>query len=50
VVAQTLAGHALAGNSEGEGKSLVAARGAEAVVLRKLATNWRTLIEMRWGE
>jgi putative DNA methylase len=45
VVAQTLAGQTLAGNGSGGGKSLVAARGAEAAALRKLTTNWRTLIE-----
>jgi hypothetical protein len=50
VVAQALAGHALAGNGEGGGKALVAARGAEAAALRKLTTNWRTLIETRRGE
>jgi putative DNA methylase len=45
VVAQTLAGQALAGNGSGGGRSLVAARGAEAAALRKLTTNWRSLIE-----
>ena len=49
LVAQTLAGSALAGNGEGGGKSLVAARGAEASALRKLTTNWRTLIGARRG-
>lgn len=27
------------------GKSLIAARGAEAAALRKLTTNWRTVVE-----
>ncbi len=45
VVAQTLAGQTLAGNGSGGGRSLVAARGAEAASLRKLTTNWRSLIE-----
>ncbi len=49
VVAQTLSGHALAGNGSGGGKSLVAARGAEASALRVLTTNWRTLIEAHRG-
>ncbi|MFB0536077.1 MAG: DUF1156 domain-containing protein [Anaerolineae bacterium] len=49
LVAQTLAGQALAGNSNGGGRSLVAARGAEASALRKLTTNWRTLIEAHRG-
>jgi putative DNA methylase len=49
VVAQTLAGQTLAGNGSGGGKSLVAATGAEAAALRKLTTNWRTLIEERRG-
>ena len=49
LVAQTLAGSALAGNGDGGGKSLVAARGAEASALRKLTTNWRTLIGVRRG-
>ncbi|MBN2393690.1 MAG: DUF1156 domain-containing protein, partial [Anaerolineae bacterium] len=47
IVAQTLAGQTLAGNGSGGGKSLVAATGAEAAALRKLTTNWRTLIEER---
>lgn len=46
VVAQTLAGQTLAGNGSGGGKSLVAARGAEAASLRKLTTNWRSLVEI----
>jgi putative DNA methylase len=49
LVAQALAGQALAGNGEGGGKSLIAARGAEAAALRKLTTNWRTLIESHRG-
>jgi putative DNA methylase len=49
IVAQTLAGQTLAGNGEGGGKSLLAARGAEAAALRKLTTNWRTLIEAHRG-
>jgi putative DNA methylase len=49
IVAQTLAGQTLAGNGDGGGKSLVAARGAEAAALRKLTTNWRTLIEAHRG-
>jgi putative DNA methylase len=49
VVAQTLAGQALAGNGSGGGKSLIAARGAEASALRKLTTNWRTLVEAHRG-
>lgn len=49
IVAQTLAGQTLAGNVDGGGKSLIAARGAEAAALRKLTTNWRTLIEAHRG-
>lgn len=49
IVAQTLAGQTLAGNGSGGGKSLIAARGAEASALRKLTTNWRTLIEAHRG-
>ncbi len=49
LVAQTLAGQTLAGNENGGGRSLVAARGAEASALRKLTTNWRTLIEIHRG-
>ncbi len=49
LVAQTLAGSALAGNGSGGGKSLTAARGAEAAALRVLTTNWRTLIEEKRG-
>jgi putative DNA methylase len=49
VVAQTLAGQALAGNGSEGGRSLVVARGAEAAALRKLTTNWRSLIEARRG-
>jgi putative DNA methylase len=49
LVAQTLAGQTLTGNSNGGGRSLVAARGAEASALRKLTTNWRTLIEAHRG-
>ncbi len=45
LVAQTLAGQALSGNGEGGGRALVAARGAEAAALRKLTTNWRSLVE-----
>ncbi len=45
IVAQTLAGQTLAGNGSGGGRSLVAARGAEAAALRKLTTNWRSLVE-----
>jgi putative DNA methylase len=44
VVAQTLAGQTLSGAADG-GRGLVAARGAEAAALRKLTTNWRSLIE-----
>ena len=47
LVAQTLAGSALTGNGSGGGRSLVAARGAEASALRKLTTNWRTVIGTR---
>ncbi len=50
VVAQTLAGQALAGNGSGGGKSLVVAHGAEAAALRKLTTNWRTVIESKRGD
>ena len=49
IVAQTLGGQTLAGNGNGGGRPLVAARGAEAAVLRKLTTNWRTLIEAHRG-
>nr|MBC8450554.1 DUF1156 domain-containing protein [Chloroflexota bacterium] len=49
LIAQTLAGQTLAGNENGGGRSLVAARGAEASALRKLTTNWRTLIEAHRG-
>jgi putative DNA methylase len=49
LVAQTLAGQTLAGNGSGGGKSLVAARGAEASALRKLTANWRTLVEQHRG-
>jgi putative DNA methylase len=49
LVAQTLGGHTLEGNGSGGGRSLVAARGAEASALRKLTTNWRTLIESHRG-
>jgi putative DNA methylase len=49
LVAQTLAGQTLAGNGNGGGRSLVASRGAEASALRKLTTNWRTLIEAHRG-
>jgi putative DNA methylase len=49
IVAQTLAGQTLAGNGGGGGRSLVAARGAEAAALRKLTTNWRSLIEAHRG-
>lgn len=45
VVAETLAGAKLAGNGSGGGKSLIVASGEEASALRKLTTNWRTLIE-----
>ena len=44
VVAQTLAGQTLSGAADG-GRGLVAARGAEAAALRKLTTNWRSLVE-----
>ncbi|MGA2489305.1 MAG: DUF1156 domain-containing protein [Anaerolineales bacterium] len=49
LVAQTLGGHTLEGNGSGGGRSLVAARGAEAAALRKLTTNWRILIESHRG-
>ena len=49
LVAQTLAGQTLAGNGSAGGRSLVAARGAEASALRKLTANWRTLIEAQRG-
>jgi len=49
IVAQTLAGQTLAGNGGSGGRSLVAARGAEAAALRKLTTNWRSLIEAHRG-
>ena len=49
IVAQTLAGQTLAGNGNGGGRPLVAARGAEAAALRKLTTNWRTLVEAHRG-
>jgi putative DNA methylase len=49
IVAQTLGGQTLAGNGNGGGRPLVAARGAEAAALRKLTTNWRTLIEAHRG-
>lgn len=49
VVAQTLAGQALTGNDSGGGRSLVASKGAEAAALRKLTTNWRSLIESHRG-
>ena len=49
VVAQVLAGQALAGNGSGGGRVLVAARGAEAAALRKLTGNWRALIEVHRG-
>jgi putative DNA methylase len=49
LVAQTLAGQTLTGNSEGGGRSLVAAKGAEASALRKLTTNWRSLVEAHRG-
>jgi putative DNA methylase len=48
VVAETLAGPKLAGNSVG-GRPLIAARGAEAAALRVLTANWRTLIEAHRG-
>ena len=49
LVAQTLAGQTLAGNGNGGGRALVVAQGAEAAALRKLTTNWRTLIEAHRG-
>jgi putative DNA methylase len=51
LAAQTLAGSALAGNGSGGARreSLVAARGAEAAALRKLTTNWRTVVEAGRG-
>ena len=49
LVAQTLAGQTLAGNGNGGGRPLVVAQGAEAAALRKLTTNWRTLIEAHRG-
>ena len=50
LVAQTLGGHSLEGNGSGGGRSLVAARGAEASALYKLTTNWRTLIKAHRGD
>jgi putative DNA methylase len=50
VVAQTLAGQTLSGNGGGAGaRSLTASKGAEAAALRKLTTNWRSLIESHRG-
>jgi putative DNA methylase len=50
VVAQTLAGQTLSGNGGGVGaRSLAASKGAEAAALRKLTTNWRSLIESHRG-
>jgi putative DNA methylase len=57
LVAQTLAGGALAGKGGVDPRPnggtatgrLVAARGAEAASLRKLTTNWRTLVEAGRG-
>jgi putative DNA methylase len=49
LVAQTLAGQTLAGNGSDGGRALVAAQGAEASALRKLTTNWRTLVEAHRG-
>ena len=45
VVAETLAGAKLAGNGSGGGRTLIVASGEEASALRKLTTNWRTVIE-----
>jgi putative DNA methylase len=50
LIAQTLAGQSLSGNGGGGGKSLVAARGAEASALKKLTANWRTLVEEHRGK
>jgi putative DNA methylase len=47
LIAQTLAGQILSGS--GGGRSLIAARGAEASALKKLTANWRTLIEEHRG-
>jgi putative DNA methylase len=50
IVAQTLAGQTLTATGGGNGgKALVAATGAEAAALRKLTTNWRTLIDAHRG-
>jgi putative DNA methylase len=49
LIAQTLSGQALGGSDSDAGKSLVAARGAEASALKKLTANWRTLIEEHRG-
>ena len=48
LVAQTLAGPALAGNGGAEGAApsrMAGSRGAEAAALRKLTGNWRSLVE-----
>jgi hypothetical protein len=47
---RALAGQTSGTNSGGNGgKALVAATGAEAAALRKLTTNWRTLIDAHRG-
>ena len=49
LVAQTLAGQTLAGNGDSGARGLAAAKGPEASALRKLTTNWRTLVEAHRG-
>ena len=50
LVAHTLAGQTLAGNGSGGGPAWAVAQGPEAAALRKLTTNWRTLIESHRGQ
>ena len=47
VVSQTLAGQTLSGGEAG--KAIAGSKGAEAAALRKLTTNWRTLIDSHRG-
>jgi putative DNA methylase len=49
LVAHALAGPTLAGNGEGGARPPAVAKGAEASALRKLTTNWRTLVEAHRG-